>query len=475
MSVANHFFGGAFGLFGVPKAEKKKRVNRLGGYLAYLRKWAEPNFSYEAKHLQLVAGVIDRMISGEVDRVRIHMPPRHAKTTTVTAQLPCYLLERDPTTRILITVHTAQFGRRLGRKIRNLCKRRGINLSKDNQSATSFSTDEGGSVIICGVGAPPTGEGFDWIIIDDPIKKREQADSLTFREKLDDWYTEEIYTRLEPGGKVIGIWTLWHEDDLAGRLDERGRSGDEDADVFTVIKLPAIAGENDALGRQPGEALWPERIPLSMLKRIRANMMRKSGLRGWEALYQQNPTPLDGDIFKPSMIEIVKSAPLGLTWVRAWDAAASDGASDYTAGVLMAEDASAGIIYVQHGRRGQWDTGKRDRRIVDQAESDGEDVVIVLPHDPAAGGKSQTVYWSRMLKGYRFVFFKPKGSKVARAEGFSAQVNAGNVKFVRGSWNDAMIEELRTFPSGTHDDYVDALGDAYRQVIGNVRRLGTAY
>lgn len=469
------FFGADFATALEP-TQRKTVTQRQGGYLAYLRKHAPAGYSYDAAHIKAKAALVDRLVSGELDRVRIHEPPRHAKTSTVTINLPVYIFERNPKARVLVTCHTATFARRLGRRIRNLAIKRGVKVSKDKKAAGEWATDEGGLFIATGVGSPPTGEGFDWIIIDDPIKKREQADSLTFRDKLDDWYTEEIYTRLEPGGKVIGIWTLWHEDDLAGRLDARSDDDDEDqqVDTWTVLKLPAIAGDDDPLGREPGEALWPERIPLKTLVRIRANMLRRTGRRGWEALYQQNPSPLDGDVFKPGMLKSLPRRPLGLTWVRAWDVAASDGKGDWTVGALMAETPELDVV-VGDVVRVQLDTGERDKFIVETAKADGEDVTVVLPLDPAAAGKSQVVYWSRMLSGYRFVFVRPKGDKVTRAQAFSAQVNMGNAALVRGSWNAAFREELRQFPNGANDDQVDASGDGHRVLVGGQKRAAEVY
>lgn len=469
--------------FAKKRRPSKAKPERLlqAGYLAYLRRNAPRGWSYDAKHIMAKAELVDRMVSGELDRVRIHEPPRHAKTSTITINLPVFLLEHDPTVRILITCHTASLARKFGRQVRNLARQRGVRIAKDSAAASDWTTEEGGYVVCRGVGAPPTGQGFDWIIIDDPIKSREQADSATFRDKLDDWYTEEIYTRLEPGGKIIGIWTLWHEDDLAGRLDARStdaeddEEGASDADHWTVLKLSALAGEDDPLGRAPGEALWPERISRTALLRIRSNMKRKSGLRGWEALYQQNPSPLEGDIFKVALLKFIKYAPPGLKWVRAWDAAVSESKGDYTAGVMIAEDPENDRFVIRNVRRAQYDTGKRDRYIVDTAIEDGEEVEVILPEDPGAAGKSQTTYWAKKLAGFKFRFFRPRSNKVVRAEPLSSQVNAGNVALVEGPWNSEFIEELRQFPTGVNDDQVDAAGDGYKAIVGDMKISGKVY
>jgi predicted phage terminase large subunit-like protein len=473
---ASAWFGGEFARFGNAKRASSPRPDkRRRDYLGWLKSNSDPSFDFTAPHIVKIASTIDEVTGGTLDRVRIHMPPRHGKTATVTVMYPVYLLLRDPTLRILVTCHTAKFARRLGRRIRNLAARLGVNIAADKKAADEFATDEGGLVLCCGVGSPPTGEGFQYIIIDDPIKSRKEADSIAFRDTLDDWYTDEIYTRLEPGGRIVGIWTLWHEDDLAGRLDAREKSGDADADKWHVLKLAAIAGPNDPLGRDEGAALWTLRYPIEALRRIRSNMARRDGLRGWEALYQQNPTPLSGDMFNVGEFRIVDRAPVGLAWVRAWDVAATRGGGDATASVLMGEDKSTAIFYIRDVTRSKVDTGERDTLIVETANDDGIEVVQVLPADPGAAGKAQVKYWGRMLAGFVVRFARPVGSKTARAESYSAQVNLGNFALVRGPWNAEFIEEHRQFPNGGHDDQVDAASDAFREIVGNAKRKTRVY
>jgi predicted phage terminase large subunit-like protein len=308
------------------------------------------------------------------------------------------------------------------------------------------------------VGTPPTGFGFGWIFIDDPIKKREEAESEVYREKVWDWYTDDLYTRLEPGGKMVLTLTRWHHDDLAARAIA------SEPDRWRVLKLPALAEENDPIGREVGEALWPERFTAEALQRIKGVQSGESGAYAFEALYQQNPTPREGAFFKVSQLEILPAAPANLKTVRAWDLAAST-KGDYTVGAKLGKD-DAGLFYILDIVRGQWLPDERNRVMLQTAALDGRSTRIRLAQDPGAAGVDQVQALTRMLAGYTVKAERVSGSKEVRADGLASQINAGNVKIVKGDWNRALIEELRTFPLGKNDDQVDSVADGFNELSG---------
>jgi predicted phage terminase large subunit-like protein len=430
-----------------------------GGYLDFVRRSIPPSWNTDAPHMRLIAEHIDAVERGEIDRLAIHMPPRHAKTETVTVRYPVYALLRDPEENVLITGYNERFARRLGRKARNVAQGR-VEMDPAKQAADEWSTVQGGVLMTRGVGSPPTGIGFRRIIIDDPIRRREDAESEIYREKVWDWYTDDLYTRLEPGGAIVLIMTLWHEDDIGARAvaSEPGR--------WTVLKLPALAEEGDVLGRPVGAALWPARYDVESLNRIRDVMAQNEGLRGWEALYQQNPTAREGAFFKVGRFAYVDASevPQQLRSARAWDQAATEGAGDYTAGVKMAGPDKQGRYYVMDVVRGQWATDRRDETIRGTAHADGASVMIRGVQDPGSAGVDSAKAFVKLLAGFNVNTERATGSKEVRADPFSAQVNAGNVCIVRGHWNTAFVEELRTFPTGKHDDQVDAASDAFSQL-----------
>lgn len=425
-------------------------------YLDYLKDTLPRQWSKDAKHLRLIAEHLDMVERGEIDRLAIHMPPRHGKSESVTYRFPVRWLERNPQSNVLVTGYNERFARKFGRRCRNLAKERGI-VGDDKTAADEWETKSGGLLMTRGVGSPPTGTGFNLIVIDDPVRRREDAESETFREKAWDWYTDDLYQRLEPGGAIVLIMTLWHEDDIGARAvaSEPGR--------WKVLKLPALAQEDDLLGRKPGEALWPERYDEEALQRIRGVMSQNEGLRSWEAVFQQNPTPREGSFFKVSNLKIVPEVPVGLREVRAWDIAATAGSGAYTAGVRMGTTGD-GIFYVTDVKRGQWATDERDKEMRQTAMLDGTRVKIRVPEDPGAAGKSQAQAFIRLLAGFSVRAKPVSGDKETRADPFSSQVNAGNVRLLAGDWSKAFIEELRQFSGGKFKDQVDAASDAFTEL-----------
>ena len=279
-------------------------------------------------------------------------------------------------------------------------------------------------------------------------KNAEEANSPTYRAKTWDWWQSTAYTRLEPNGVAILIQTRWHSSDLAGRLLEDAAT---DGEQWRVVNMPAIGYD--------GSALWPERFPLERLNTIR----RSIGEYYWSALYQQQPSPREGLMFKVGELQVVPTAPAGLRCVRAWDMAATVAGGDYSAGVKLGTSGN-GVYYVLDVVRGQWSTDERDSMIRLTASLDGRSVKIRGPQDPGSAGVDAAQAFTRMLAGYSVKTERVTGSKETRADPFSSQVNAGNVRLVEGPWNRDFVEELRAFPLGQQDDLVDSVSDAFAEL-----------
>lgn len=319
-----------------------------------------------------------------------------------------------------------------------------------------------------GVGGPITGKGFHLGIIDDPVKNSEDANSDALREKQKEWYKTTFLTREEPDAAIVLIMTRWNEDDLAGWLlsEEQSDEDDETQEHWHIVCLPAIYDgpmefpasctvEED--WREIGEPLCPERYPLPKL-----NKKKKKGGREFDALYQQHPTAKEGYFFNVTKLEIVGASPVNAKRARGWDKAATPGDGDYTASVKIAK--ADGIYYVEDVIRGQWDTATRDRQIRQTAELDGRAVRQLGEQEPGSGGKDSAQSFIRLLAGFPVSVEKSTANKETRADPFSSQVNAGNVKIVRGAWNRDFIEELRQFPFGKHDDQVDGASLAFNDL-----------
>jgi len=390
----------------------------------------------------------------------VFMPPRSLKSETVTIRYPVYRLARLTSLRVIIGAYNQTLASRFSRKARRIAEQC-FDLATDRKAAYDWETPSGGGMRAVGVGAGITGVGGDLILIDDPVKNREEAESEVYREKVWQWYTDDLYTRLEPGGALVLVMTRWNEDDLAGRILKSEMAAD-----WEVVSLPAIAEEDDALGRAPGTPLCKDRYDLKALEDIR----RTQGEYSFQALYQQRPSAREGVFFKVGKLIIVDAAPAGLPTIRAWDEAATEGDGDYTAGVRMCGPDADGIFYVTDVVRGQWSTDARDALIQQTAQLDGRTVRIRGAQEPGSAGVDRAKAFIRMLAGFTVTTERASGPKEVRADPYSAQVNAGNVRLVRGDWNRTYIEELRTFPLGKHDDQVDAASDAFNALTA--RRIG---
>lgn len=262
-----------------------------------------------------------------------------------------------------------------------------------------------------------------------------------------------------PGAAIVLVLTRWHPDDLAGRLLDEMENGTGES--WEVLSLPAIAeGPDDALHREIGEPLWPGVFGLNELEAIK----KAIGPREWSALYQQQPTPGEGTLFKTGMFPVVEAARAGGVIVRRWDLAATKQVGtrdpDWTVGVKMARYPDGHYCILDVARlRG--DPQEVEASIRNTAAQDGRAVQIVLPQDPGQAGKSQADYFIRMLAGYRVRTERETGDKATRAAPFSSQANAGNVSLLRAPWNRVFLEELGQFPAGSHDDQVDAASGAF--------------
>jgi len=420
---------------------------------------ASPAMTWDWPYLRHIREHLDGVTDGRIKRLMIMVPPRHGKSTLATIHYPAWRLERDPSTRVVIACYNSTLAEKFSRRVRAIVRRRGmVRLDRERQAVDDWLTTDEGGLRAVGVGSGITGQGADIVLIDDPVKSREEADSPAYRERCWEWYTEDLYTRLEPGAAVVLIQTRWHDSDLAGRI-----LASDQADDWTVVRLPAEAEEGDPLGRPLGAALCPARYPLPALK----DLERTLTAYPYAALYQQRPVPKSGGMFKAAAVGYIDAPPTtvaGTRWTRwrAWDLAAGGGKGDSTAGVLMAVTAQ-GRYVVEDVVRGQWATDERDAAILGTAMADGPGVRIWIPQDPAAAGKSQVLYLVKQLYGYRVTAELNSGNKEVRAGPFSSQWNAGNVDLVRAPWNAAYVAELVRFPYA-HDDQVDASSDAFRKL-----------
>ena len=419
-----------------------------------------PEYNWDWPHLLLIFDKLEKVVSGEIKKLMIFMPPRHGKSECVTVRFPIWCMERNPKIRTIVGAYSTTLAEKFSRTARGIARER-FPLSADRKAAEDWQTGDEGGMRAVGVGSGVTGYGGHLIIIDDPIKSREEADSPAYRERVWNWYMNDIYTRREPKAPVILINTRWHQDDLAGKILKS-----EDGPNWTVLSLPALAEEGDELGRAVGEPLCEDRFDLADLLDIK----RVLGI-AFYALYQQRPTPKEGDFFKREWFEIVPQVPADIRFmVRYWDRASTSSGGDYTAGVLMGY--ARGIFYVMDVVRGQWDSESRDILIRQTVALDEERygrgaIQIWEEREGGSAGKDAGNAFVKMLAGHPAYTesVSGKGDKSLRAGPFQAQAMVRAVVVVQGSWNEAYLEELSGFPFGNNDDQVDGTSGAFRRLI----------
>lgn len=432
-----------------PKAGPRMGKMPLAEWLAAV----SPAYRWDWLYLSLLRAELERVASGETKRLMVFMPPRHGKTALVTVRFPVWWMERQSGLRVIVAAYNQTLANKFSRMSRKLAQMR-LGLNETRRAVEEWETVNRGWYRAVGVGGGVTGMGADLILVDDPVKNREEAQSSTYRERVWDWYTNDLYTRLEPGGAIVLVMTRWHEDDLAGRILSNG------GDDWRVIRLPAIAEADDPLGRAAGEPLNPDRYPLGELEKIKTVM----GAWAFEALFQQRPMPAEGGMFKGGWFRFMDTAPVQVTArARYWDKAATADGGDYTAGVRMSRTAD-GMYYIEDVTRGRWSSGERDKVIRQCAETDPPGTQIWLEQEPGSSGVDSVQALIRMLAGFNVRADRVTGSKVVRAGPLAAQAEAGNVILIRGMWNAAFLDELTSFPNGAHDDQVDAASGAFAKI-----------
>lgn len=460
--------------------------------LAQPSRWPDPAAMAEevsrgrwirAPHLTLLAEAFAGAVRTPGSRLFITLPPRHGKTEGLTRWGTGWALEDDPARRVLIASYGSAYATRHGRWVRNLVRDHPadlrVRLAEDSTRQDEWETTAGGGVVSAGVGEGITGRGFDLVLIDDPVKGRADVESPTYRQKQWDWYTDDLSTRLEPGASIAVIQTRWHRDDLAGRLLAEAKAGGE---VWQVVHLPAIAeaprdGEPpDALGREPGEALWPDRYPLPVLEDIR----RRLGTYGWASLYQGRPRPRGGGAYwtdedfrlarerAPRTAAGELAAELARVVVAVDPAGSADAGSDETGIVVAGKERRLDRAGVLADLSGIHSTDEWGRRAV-QAYLDHQADVILYESNYGGNAMASVIRNAAKAMGVRTPPIRAvvaKRGKALRAEPVHQLYREGLI-WHASLWPD-LEEQGTTWTPESKDspDRLDALVYALTELMG---------
>lgn len=404
-----------------------------------------------APHHQIIADRLEKVAKGECKRLMLLLPPRHGKSELASKRFPALSLGWRPELHFISASATSGLAEDFGREVRNIIGSGDYanifprtKLAEDSQAKGKWNTSVGGMYYAVGVGGAVIGRGADVFMIDDPYATMAEAQSETTRKNVWEWYTGTVYNRLQPGGSIVLINHRMHEDDLTGALLHQQASG---GDKWEVVEFPAI---NDA-----GEALWPEAYPIETLRQIQRNTLP----RFWSALYQQRPSPEEGDYFKREWFRFYTEPPKHLRKYGASDYAVTEKGGDYTVHGVCGVDPDDNL-YVLDIWRQQTESHKWVEAFID----------LVDRHKPLKWGeeqgqiiKSLGPFIDKRMRERKVYCHREQMSSVAdkptRCRSFQARAAMGKVYLPHNAhWVADLMTELLNFPNGKHDDQVDVVG-----------------
>ncbi len=432
-----------------------------------------------APHVRYLSRVITEALSRGDARIIVELPPRFGKSSLISGFVPPWYLGLNPDKRVGLITYEADYSHTWGRRGRDILDAHGhifpggpIRPSPASRAAGRWDIDgHSGGLVATGIGGAITGRGFDLLIIDDYVKNQAEALSSTYREKTWEYWQATLSTRIEPSGNILILATRWHEDDLIGRLRAQAEAGKDDPDrePWTVITMRAIAdeGDDDPLGRAPGEPLWPGRWTTDRLARIR----KRVGEFWWAALYQQRPAPAEGGHFKRSWIRrytrrgdaiMLDDRPVyrsGMVVFQTVDVAASMKASaDYTVVATWGWVPTHGDLILLDVWRDRIELPRQPELIREQAAR----------WSPAQIGVESNTYGLGLIQSLRgsglpITPLHADADKLARALPAAAMYAARQVWHPHpheALWVTPYEDEIASFPNGKNDDQVDAAGYA---------------
>ena len=453
-----------------------------------------PDWTLADFQLELI-DALDKLEKGTLgtNNLLITMPPRHAKSTFGTVLFPSYFMARNPYRYIMSCSYNSQLATDFGRQVRSVVEEKTIhqafpdfNLSQDSRAADVWRTENGGAYFAVGIGGTTSGRPANLLLVDDPIKSREDAESMTQRNKTWNYYTSALATRLQPEAdqsppKQIVILTRWHPDDLAGRLID---SEDWQEGRWTHVNFPAIktvktkekisrrflpedhpmyvksgelpnAPNKRHIYKEEDHALWATRFSLEELRR-----RERLNPREFASLYQQQPYIEGGNIIKSdwwqSYPEDLSPENFQTLIIGVDTAFKKTETADYSVAVTAGIDRN-GDIYIVDIMRGKYDFPELKQRLIRLNNRwRGKGLRAMYIEDKASG--QSILQELKRESGMSVIPYKVVNDKVARVNAILPLIEGGRVFLPQTSpWLDSFVDETVTFPNGNHDDQVDAL------------------
>lgn len=433
--------------------------------------YVNPSYSRQWYHT-LIADKCQLLLEGKIKKLMVFIPPQHGKSEIISRCFPAWALGRNPDLKIVGSSYTIDLAAQFSRSIQRIIDSKeyqeifpgthlnGSKLRTDTKgylrNVDIFETvGHRGFYKAVGVGGGLTGTPVDIGIIDDPVKDAAEAYSATYRQRVWDWYTSVLLTRLHNESKQLFIMTRWHEDDLAGRI----LAHEDDWDVLSIPAICEVHHDGGISKREVGDALWPERHSLERLRKA-----EKRSARVFSALYQQHPTADGGNIiksawFKKATVAEFEKKHRGEPIIFFLDTAFTEKTANDPSGII-ATCKIGNDLYITHAEKFNLNFPHLIRRLPGYVRAHGYTSGSTIRIEPKANGISviDELKDKTDLNVTRTPV--PKDSKETRLNVSAPSVEGGHVYLVDGQWNDAFIDEVCGFPVKPHDEFADVLGYA---------------
>ena len=428
--------------------------------------------TYDAQVFHNAIGrTLEEVEKGTMPFLILTVPPRHGKSELTSRRFPAWIIGRNPKRQVVVAAHTDQLAEDFGADVRSIMSTAQyrqvfpeVKLARGGSAKDRLQTTAGGLMVFVGRGTALLGRGADFLILDDLIKNAEEARSPAVREEVWQWFVKVAMTRrMNANSPVIIIMQRWHEDDPVGRITDASNPHHDPilASKFKIINLPALAVEDDPLGRAPGEALWPVSKGQRKFDVEFLEAQRRLDPNGFPALYQQMPSAVDGTLFKRDNIPLYgpDDLPLNLTNYCTSDHAVGTDRTKHDATVLLGGGVDRnGDLWLTDCVWERWQTDQVVEAMLRMARH-----LQPLIWGAERGHISKSIgpfLRKRMDETNNFFAIRemtPIGNKEARAQSIAGRVAQGKVHFPRtAAWTERAIDELLKFPNGRNDDFVDA-------------------
>lgn len=431
----------------------------------------EPGNPYiDAWHIHAIAEHLEAITNGELTRLLINIPPGCMKSLMTCVFWPAWEWgpRGMPQERFIGASHEAGLATRDNRRMRLLITSEWfqrlwpLEITSDQNQKTYFENNQTGFRQSCAVSSM-TGRRGSRVVWDDPHSV-EAAISEAHRETALRVMAETLPTRVmnPETSAIVVIMQRLHENDVAGHiLAEQS----EYEHLCLPMEYEKDRAKSTSIGftdprTEEGELLFPDRFTREVVERDKKAM----GSIAYAGQYQQRPAPRKGAMFEWDKVNIVDHVPKITKAVRYWDKAGTADGGAYTAGAKLGQG-DDGLFYVMDVERGQWSAGKRESVMGQIAELDGKAVDIWIEQEPGSGGKESAEATIKNLAGFKIRAERPTGDKAARAEPLAVQIEAGNVRILRGDWNQDYLDEMKTFPRGKYKDQIDASTGAFNKLF----------